>query len=78
MTWKLGIKNPWPPRGGYPFGRWTLSNRQDRFDLRLARRTGDLLALAIPTPLLWLDSGIVPLVDDVDEPFEEPIVDLWQ
>jgi hypothetical protein len=76
MSWAPPIQRP-RPQGCYPSRGWTLTDRQSRFDLRLARRTGDLLALTIPTALLWLDSGIVPLVDDVDEPFEEPIVDLW-
>lgn len=66
---------PYWPRPLPP--RWNCCNRQDRFEWRLARRTGDLLALTVPRPLLWL--GYMPLVgvDDADEPFEQPIVNLW-
>jgi hypothetical protein len=59
-------------------GRGSLATRNNRFALRMARRNGDLLAFALPSALLWLESGYVPIDEDENEPeVEQPIVDFW-
>jgi hypothetical protein len=65
-----GVSRPGQFRGAH-------TDRQQRNDLRAAKRWGGLDLFAIPTPLLWLENGCVPNLLEPEVCAEQPIADLW-